>query len=194
MTAEHVLFVDLENVQKLDLSLVPQDMRVMIFCGATQKKLPTDLVMQMQPLGARLTLKPISGQGRNALDFHIAFYLGREVERNPKTACVVLSGDTGFDPLIKHLRSEGFRCRRVTSMKDAFAAQENTAVSKPDEFTRLIMHLKNGKARPAKRKGLAGTVKSLFPKLAEDARATLVQRLFDESYVRETDKALSYKL
>jgi len=37
---ERALFVDLENVQKIDLSQVPADVRVMIFYGVTQKKLP----------------------------------------------------------------------------------------------------------------------------------------------------------
>lgn len=54
--------------------------------------------------------------------------------------------------------------------------------------------LKKEKARPAKRKGLAGKVKSWFPKLTEDMRSGLVQRLFDESYVRESEKALIYAI
>jgi hypothetical protein len=51
---ERVLFVDLENVQKVDLKQVPVSARVMIFYGITQKKLPEELVVQAQPLGSRL--------------------------------------------------------------------------------------------------------------------------------------------
>jgi hypothetical protein len=52
--AERVLFVDLENVQTVG-SVVgaggcPRDG----LYGITQKKLPEDLVVQAQPLGARL--------------------------------------------------------------------------------------------------------------------------------------------
>jgi hypothetical protein len=36
---DRVLFVDLENVQKFDLLLVPDDARVFIFYGITQKNL-----------------------------------------------------------------------------------------------------------------------------------------------------------
>jgi hypothetical protein len=36
---ERVLFVDLENVQKINLARVPADARVMIFYGVTQKKI-----------------------------------------------------------------------------------------------------------------------------------------------------------
>ena len=52
--SDRVLFVDLENVQKLDLSAVPSDVRVMVLCGVTQKSLPAELVAQAQPLGSRL--------------------------------------------------------------------------------------------------------------------------------------------
>ena len=58
---ERVLLVDLENVQKIDLSQVPGDARVMIFYGVTQKKLPEELVVQAQPLGVRLKWIKISG-------------------------------------------------------------------------------------------------------------------------------------
>ncbi len=51
---DRVLLVDLENVQEVDLSAVPADVRVMIFYGITQKKLPAELVVQAQPLGPRL--------------------------------------------------------------------------------------------------------------------------------------------
>jgi hypothetical protein len=37
-------------------------------------------------------------------------------------------------------------------------------------------------------------VKSWFPQLTDDVRLALVQRLFDESHVRESDKALAYAL
>jgi hypothetical protein len=100
---EQVVFVDLENVQKVDLSRVPMSTRVVVFYGITQKKLPEELVVQAQPLGARLTWLKISGQGPNALDFHIAFYLGKELTSSPKSVCLILSKDAGFDPLVRHL-------------------------------------------------------------------------------------------
>ena len=188
---ERVLFVDLENVQKVDLSMVPVDARVMIFYGITQRKLPEELVVQAQPLGSRLKWIKISGQGPNALDFHIAFYLGQELAGSPTSQCVILSRDTGFDPLARHLQALGHSCRRALSLKDAFPGAEGADA---DDFTRLVALLKKEKARPTKYKGLSGKVKSWFPKLAEDARLALIQRLFDQSLVRESEKALTYEL
>lgn len=114
--ADRVLLIDLENVQKFDLSTLPSDVRVLVFYGATQKKLSAEFVIQAQPLGTRLTWIPISGNGPNALDFHIAFYLGQELMQRPSSECAVLSKDAGFDPLMRHLLALGHRCRRVTSL------------------------------------------------------------------------------
>ena len=189
--SKRVLFVDLENVQKVDLSMVPGDAHVMIFYGITQKKLPEGLVVQAQPLGGRLKWVKISGQGPNALDFHIAFYLGQEFTNSPGSKCVILSGDTGFDPLMRHLQALGRACRRVVSLKNAFSTAQCGDV---DHFARLVTLLRKEKARPSRRKGLVGKVKSWFPRLTDDARLTLMRRLFDESQVREVEKLLTYDL
>lgn len=189
--AERVLLVDLENVQRIDLSAVPIDARVMIFYGTTQKKLPEALVVQAQPLGPRLKWVKIAGQGPNALDFHIAFYLGEILTDQPSTECVILSRDAGFDPLTRHLQSLGRTCRRVTQLKDAFPNRQG---EETDHFARLLMLLRKEKPRPTKRKGLAGKVKSWFPNLTENARLALIQRLFEESTVRESEELLTYVL
>jgi hypothetical protein len=163
----------------------------MIFYGTTQKKLPEELVVQAQPLGPRLKWVKIAGQGPNALDFHIAFYLGQILTDRPTSECAVLSRDTGFEPLMRHLHALGRTCRRVTTLKDAFPARTRAAT---DHFARLLMLLKKEKLRPTKRKGLAGKVKSWFPDPTEDARLLLIQRLFDESAVREAETVLTYEL
>jgi hypothetical protein len=191
LVIEQVLFVDLENVQKLDLTMVPASAHVMIFYGVTQKKLPEELVVQAQPLGARLKWIKISGQGTNALDFHIAFYLGRQLTQSPKSECVILSRDAGFDPLVRHLASSGHACRRVITLKDAFPLRPSGT---GDSFSRLIALLQKEKSRPSKLKGLTGKVKSWFQKLPDEERDALIKRLFSESYAQESGASLIYSL
>ena len=188
---ERMLLVDLENVQKIDLSCLPIDARVMVFYATTQKRLPEQIVVQAQPLGPRLKWVKISGQGPNALDFHIAFYLGQELASRPHTECVILSQDMGFDPLIHHLQGLGHSCRRASSLTGAFPPGECSEV---DHLARLVTLLRKEKARPAKRKGLVGKVKSWFPQLTEDDRLALIQQLLDKSLVRESEKGLTYDL
>lgn len=186
---KRILFVDLENVQKVDLSRIPGEVHITVFYGVTQKKLPEKLVVQAQPLGSRLVWKKISGQGPNALDFHIAYYLGQELAVSPESECTILSHDTGFDPLMRHLQTLGRSCRRVSSLQEAYAGEGDA-----EHFTRLLALLRKEKARPAKRRGLAGKVKSWFPQLTEEARLALLRRLFDESCVRESGEVLTYNL
>ena len=111
-----LVLVDLENVQTIDLAAVPATARVMIVHGATQKKLPIALVKQAQAFGDRLQWIQISGQGSNALDFHIAYYLGRELAANPNTRCVILSKDQGFDPFVRHVVDNNAACQRVATL------------------------------------------------------------------------------
>jgi hypothetical protein len=54
----------------------------------------------------------ISGNGPNALDFHIAYYVGEISQKDPDAYFHIISKDTGFDPLIQHLRKRGIKIHR----------------------------------------------------------------------------------
>lgn len=58
------VLVDYENVSSLDLSnLDREDVRVIVFLGPNQVKLPAALVLQMQALGSRGEYVPVSAAG-----------------------------------------------------------------------------------------------------------------------------------
>jgi hypothetical protein len=118
MTQERGLLIDYENVQKIDLSRLADDWRVTIFVGASQKSIPFELVQGAQHLGAQVDWIKVEGSGNNALDFYIAYYLGCEFTRSPQAQYIILSNDTGFDPLIRHLKSKGFCCRRISALTE----------------------------------------------------------------------------
>ena len=205
---DRVLLVDLENVQTVNLAKVPEDAQVLVFYGLTQKKLPEELVVLAQPLGTRLQWIKIAGQGPNALDFHIAYYLGKTLTERPQAHCAVLSKDKGFDPLIRHLHGLGHVCRRVALLKDAFPAPAEpvkkkvqvapTATALPsDDFNRLVTLLKKDKMQntlPARRQSLESSMKPWFPKLGVADRLTLLQRLFDEGLVVEAGTEIKFRL
>ena len=121
--AESVLLVDYENIGKIDLAAIPDGVRVPFFFGASQRTVPTDFLKAALRLGERFVPIDIEGQGKNALDFHIAFYLGEYLARAPDTACVILSKDKGFDPLVRHLTRRGFAVRRANSMPEALGGR-----------------------------------------------------------------------
>ena len=77
MPSNYVL-IDFENVQPKNLELLAEHpLKVYVFVGETQAKIPFDLADSMQLLGNNARYVKITGTGQNALDFHIAYYIGR---------------------------------------------------------------------------------------------------------------------
>jgi len=118
MTANYVL-IDYENVQPDLLPLLDhQQMRVIVFVGAGQKSVPVEFAAAMQRLGSRATYIKLSGNGANALDFHIAYYLGVLAVRDPEAHLHIISKDAGYDPLIQHLRAKNIKAHRFENVGD----------------------------------------------------------------------------
>lgn len=77
--------IDFESVQPPSLAaLAPEFFRVKVFVGATQSKLPFDLVTAIHQMGDRAEYIKIAGVGPNALDFHIAYYIRASPQRSQR--------------------------------------------------------------------------------------------------------------
>ena len=139
----HYILIDYENVQPADLAgLGAEQAFVLVFTGADQK-VGIGLIEAVQALGERGRFIRISGNGRNALDFHIACYLGQWVVRDPQATFLIVSKDTGYDPLIAHLNVNGSCVKRISvepppkkaakkvAKKTVQVNVEKTATSKP---------------------------------------------------------------
>ncbi|MFN3372056.1 MAG: PIN domain-containing protein [Chloroflexus sp.] len=130
MQPVNYIFIDYENVQPnlaaiTNLSFV----RVITFVGANQKHIPFEFADAMQRLGNRAMYVKIGASGTNALDFHIAFYLGILVKRGANAYFHIVSNDTGFDPLIQHLREKRLKVYRSASIDDLPFLRKNTAAN-----------------------------------------------------------------
>jgi len=141
------ILIDFENVKPTaaDLKLIRgAGYRVRLFHGPHQNKFDADIVKVLQPLGIQVEFIQCERAGKNALDFHIAFYLGRLVEESKraaptskeKTRFIIVSKDGGFDVLLDHVQTLGYGAMRVESVhqalvperrKDAAAAKEAAA-------------------------------------------------------------------
>lgn len=118
MKTNYVL-IDYENVQVKSIYLLKDEcFHVRIFLGPKNPKLPVDLVVAMQKLGDRADYIVLETSGSNALDFHIAYYLGILSEKDPLGFFHIISKDTGFDPLIQHLKSRKILSSRSPSIED----------------------------------------------------------------------------
>jgi len=188
---EELLLVDFENVQQVDLSHVDAATRVVIFHGASQKSVPIDLVSATQSLGKQVEWVKIEGNGKNALDFHIACYLGRILEKEPGSICVVLSKDKGFDPLLKYLNRHGLTCRRIESMERVSAPID--AASSHYKRVLEVLRKSEKKSRPRKRKTLAQHIASIFQKKLSAVEVEgVIDLLFANKQISEENGAITY--
>ncbi len=170
MRTNYVL-IDYENVQPKNLALLrAEHFRVKVFLGASLAKLPVDLATAMQALGSRAEYVRISGNGPNALDFHIAYYIGRISAEDAEPYFHIISKDTGFDPLIAHLKDKGIGCKRSATL-DAIPILRSLTEAPRDEQVDGVIEKLNGmpKNRPQKDKTLRTMISAWFGKKLDDA-------------------------
>lgn len=116
MRTNYVL-IDFENVQPESLTMLNREhFHVMIFTGATQKKVSIKLAKAIHEMGKNAEYIEISGKGNNALDFHIAYYIGQLAAKEPTAYFHIISKNTGFDPLIAYLKTKKISAARETDI------------------------------------------------------------------------------
>ena len=187
MNTRYVL-IDHENVQPKDLALLDgQPLRVLVFLGANQARLSTELAVALQARGENGRYVRINATGRNALDFHIAFYLGELAAKEPAAAFHVISKDDGYDPLLAHLRSRGIEEQRSATLAPLLPAADDTVGD-------VITYLQGaGTARPRRVKTLGNAINArrgstLEPHEIERVIAELVRR----GVISVTDGKVAY--
>lgn len=211
MKTNYVL-IDLENIQPEHLSvLAGQNFKVLVFVGQNQSKISFDLVSAVQHLGKNAEYIKIQGNGPNALDFHIAFYIGQFSVENSDSHFHIISKDKGFDPLIKHLESKKIPVHRHKAVseiplpKPAKVKKETAHVSKPasaaitaERVQKIVEFLTaRGSAKPRKLKTLSNSINALFSKsLTENELKALIDELVKRGVVivSSNQTNVSYKL
>lgn len=196
MRTNYVL-IDFESVQTRSLELLTHDhFKVIVFVGANQGKLPFELALSLQRLGSRAEYIKISARGPNALDFHIAYYIGRFAAEEPSAYFHIVSKDTGFDPLIQHLRSKKILAGRVNTIADIPAVKASNSKSPHERIALILARLQQLKAsKPRTVKTLSSTIASLFHNyLSEDEVASLIRSLVNQGYLEVAGVKITYSL
>ena len=216
MKTNYVL-VDYENVKVAHIErLCDERFRVTLFLGIHDTKLPVDLVLAMQQLRDRGNYVVLEAAGRNALDFYIAYYLGTIATKDPTGFFHIVSKDTGFDPLIRHLKNQGIRCARSESVdelpcfvtNEAPSKVDNRAVSAQppaqlipngslDDLVRIAANdlIKRKAARPRKEKTLRSTLQATC---GRQLPASQIEKIFQElvklGWVKVSGTSVTYNL
>lgn len=164
----NIVLIDSENVQPDAIEkLLHEYFRVVVFIGAHQKRIDIAVAKAVQALGANGEYIQISGNGPNALDFHIAFYIGKYSLEYPNAFFHIISKDKGFDPLVRHLGEKGILCDRLELVSEIPLVKSTDCLSPmqraADFFEKRIAGASSN--RPAKVKTLQTTIAAHFHKL-----------------------------
>ena len=196
-TPTNYVLIDFENVQPKNLELLKKHpFELLVFVGENQSKVPFALAEAMQAMGDKGKYIKIAGNGPNALDFHIAYYIGQLAAEDPAGYFHIISKDQGFDPLIRHLRNRKIKVQRQTDLAEIPLLRISNAVSSDEKIELIVSNLRGrGQSKPRKEKTLANTIDSLFTKsLGEDGSLGLVRELEKRKYLTINQGNISYKL
>jgi len=191
------VLIDYENVQPSDLALLREGpFKVKVFLGANQSKIPVALAAAAQALGANAEYVVLESSGSNALDFHIAYYIGALSAEETSAFFHIISKDTGFDPLIKHLKSKGILAQRSHSIGAIPFFKPSLASTNDAQIEAVVAHLSKLKsAKPRAQKTLLSTLHALFKKeLSEHQLASLFASLCKRGIVKVGGTKVSYEL
>ena len=191
------VLVDFENVQPKDLGLLKDGpFKVKLFLGPNQSKIPVALASSLQSLGNSAEYVILETAGNNALDFHIAYCIGVLSAEDPSAFFHIISKDTGFDPLIKHLKGKKVFAQRSTCIADIPYFKPSLPSASEEQMAIVVADLQRRKAsKPRAQKTLLGTLHALFKKeLSEQQLERLFQSLCARGIVKLDGCKVSYNL
>ncbi len=196
---KNYILVDQENVhiQALPPPVVNEAyFYLIVFVGENQTKLAFDLVETIQKMGERAQYVKISGNGANALDFHIAYTIGRLSAVDPAACFHIISKDTGFDPLIRHLIAQKIPIARVDAIPKIALLKPILASSDKERIHAVVSKLSASKAsKPARVATLVSTINSWFQKqLTEPELRALVHQIQSQGFIKLSGEKITYAL
>ena len=182
------VYVDYENMNNLkDYPKI--DGKYFFFIGAKQTSIPKSLVFASNE--SEVEWIEIEGSGKNALDFHIAYYLAKN-DTEKDIMHYVLSKDKGFDPLISSINKNHNSkiVKRIISLNDlssnATKNIENVNTKEQDlilgKYEKVLKNLKGiaKNKRPKSESKLKAHIQSFSKN--ENWADNDIQNIIDELY------------
>ncbi|WP_372827511.1 PIN domain-containing protein [Polaromonas sp.] len=159
-----IILVDFENVQP-DLlpALAIDDVQVHVFVGPHQTRLATNVVIAMQELGARAKYVRVAKQGPDALDMHLAFYLGELSQQFPDAFFHIVAKDRDYDSLLAHLRIRGIYSAKAPDLAAIPLFKRALAIKPADQLSAAADWLRE---RVGNRPSTQATLKNNLKKVA----------------------------
>lgn len=187
-------FVDYENVGSLEAVNFSEYVKVFVFCGPKNTKikfgiLPTSDFCSIELIG-------VTTMGNNNLDFHLAFHLGRYHEiADENITFHIISNDSGFNGLVKHLKKIGRNCKKVVTKPSVPFMSAQSALSEAASLVLSKLKQLDGRKRPRKRAKFLNWIKSQCQGLSNSATPEDVcKELIKAQLVRESGSNITYKI
>ena len=190
------MLIDYESVQPSQLELLNRDGFIAyVFVGKAQTRLSFETVAAIQDLGERAKYIKISGAGPNALDFHIAFYIGQIGATDPDAFFHIISKDKGFDPLIEHLRERKVFSVRSETIGEIPIIRASTAKTPKERMSLVVDRLKSGNSRPRTLSALRSAIDAiLYKQVGEQDIQAVIDQMIKAGFVTVADEKVIYKL
>jgi hypothetical protein len=189
------VLIDSENVKPEYIEKLKQEhFRVYVFVGANLKKLDFPIAKALQSLGSNGSYVQISGHGPNALDFLIAYHIGKLSAAHPDAYFHIISKDKGFDPLIKHLKDQKIFCSRSASVLEIPLVRSTDKLPPRQRAADFYeKRIASAKARPATVASLQSAILSHFHNaLSSEEVAEVLEALTAAGHVVENGKKVAY--
>lgn len=189
------VLIDFENVQPDCLEQLNHDyFKLIVFVGASQGCVPYAMVASLHRFGDRVDYIKISGNGSNALDFHIAYYIGQLAAADPTAYFHIISKDGGYDPLVQHLRTKKIFTRRWKTISDIPLVKISNCKSVAERIELVLEKLRQLKScKPGKVKSLRSTISALFrSELSDQEVSGLIKAMAKKGYLTVSGTKITY--
>jgi hypothetical protein len=193
-TFDEYLYIDYENVQDVKIEVLKKNVKVMIIVGNTQTKVPIELIMKTQPFGNAVEWVQVSANGRNALDFFIAYFLGRDTAADQSKSFIIYSKDAGYDPLIAHLKQKGMKAKRIVSFQELnqhkLIVMDEAGIKKVKDSLRKVA----SNSRPKKKASLVGFINATLTGMPKPEIENIIENMFIKKIFYEENGLIKYAL
>ena len=195
MTKTKFILIDYENVHTFssaDFAVLKEDeIIVKLFLGVHNKEIGVDLVDTMLPIGSRVELVRLKAGGTNALDFLIAFYIGKLWSHQPESTFYIISKDADYNALIKNLKTIGVDVYRRTCIADITKDEPAATPSMDALAATAIATLRKNPHRPSTPKKLRNVL-NVKKQLSEEQLLELMGALSKNGVVQIVGNKVMY--
>jgi hypothetical protein len=193
---KNIILIDYENIQNIDLQpLLNQDIQIYVFHGKQQKFTGPILKMALEFGKEKFIPVEISGNGKNAADFHIAYFLGKLSREFENPFFHIISKDNGFQPLVHYIKDVDKKyCLQESAISDIPFLKhvpEQNSKSHYQIVEEFFLNRKTGK--PKKKKTLCNQIISVCKKeITENDADKIIQQLIVNKIIDCKDDKVSY--